>query len=113
MRTHQRMDLDIPMKFAPLAVNPAGDDLTYEAVCKNVSVTGVFFDTKRSPDVLNHLKVGSLIWISFPVPKADVPVKVQCEIRRINDLPRNHTGFGAMFINLSSKFRAAIDVMVK
>ena len=113
MRTHQRMSLDIPMRFAPLAVNPAGDALPFEAVCKNLSVTGVFFDAKRDPDVLNHLKVGTLIWVSFPVPKMDGLVKVQCEIRRVNDLPRNRTGFGAMFINLSSKYRQAIDTMVK
>jgi hypothetical protein len=113
MRTHQRMSLDIPMRFVPLAVNPSGEDLSYSAVCKNVSVTGVFFDVKREPDVLNHLKVGSLIWVSFPVSSSDITVKVQCEIRRINDLPRNRTGFGAMFINLSSKYRQAIDLMVK
>ena len=113
MRTHQRLSLDIPMKFAPLAVNPSGDNLTFEASCKNVSITGVFFDAKRCPDILNHLKVGTLIWISFPVPKFEGLVKVQCEIRRVNDLPKNRTGFGAMFINLSSKYRQAIDTMVK
>jgi ERCC4-related helicase len=113
MRTHQRLSFDIHMKFAPLAVNPAGDDLTFESICKNLSVTGVFFETKRDPDILNHLKVGTLIWVSFPVEKFDGLVRVQCEIRRIHELPRNKAGFGAMFINLSSKYRQAIDLMIK
>ena len=113
MRTHQRLDLDEPLNFESLAIDPAGEYISREGICKNLSLTGVYFETKVSLEIQTQFKVGNVIWTRFTVPTTKEVVKVQCEIRRVLNVSKKVVGFGAMFINLSSKAERAVVQFIK
>lgn len=113
MRTHQRLTFGQPVRFEVLTLDPAGEVLGRLADGKNLSLTGLYFETKATPEIQTHFKVGNVIWTAFDLPTASEEIKVQCEIRRVLDLPRKKIGFGAMFINLSSKAERAIVQYLK
>ena len=108
MRTHQRLDLDEPLNFEALSIDPTGEYISRSAICKNLSLTGVYFETEVTLEVQTQFKVGNVIWTRFTVPNTDELVKVQCEIRRVLNVSKKVVGFGAMFINLSPKAERAV-----
>lgn len=113
MRTHQRLDLDEPLEFESLILDPAGEHLGRTAVCKNLSLTGLYFETVPSLEIQAQFKVGNIIWTRFKIPGSEEQLKIQCEIRRVLNVSRKIVGFGAMFINLSPKAERLIVNFVK
>ena len=113
MRTHQRLEFKDIVRYEPLSVDPAGEHLNRKADGRNLSLTGIYFETKADAEILTHLKVGNIVWVAFRIPEYDEEIKVQCEIRRVLDLGKNKTGFGSMFINLSSRAERAIAKFLK
>jgi c-di-GMP-binding flagellar brake protein YcgR len=109
MRSHQRVNFDQTIRYAPLNIDPAGEHLPREGAGKNLSYTGIYFETKKSPDVMSQLKVGNLIWVGFNLPGEESMFKVQCEVRRVLELPQGRVGFGVMFINLSQRIEKIIN----
>jgi c-di-GMP-binding flagellar brake protein YcgR len=108
MRSHQRVNFDQVVKYAPLSIDPAGERLGSDGEGKNLSFTGIYFETKRTSEILSHLKVGNLIWVGFTLPVEPNLIRIQCEVRRVLDLPKERLGFGVMFINLSQRLEKMI-----
>ena len=103
MRTHERLDIAQPLTFDSLSLDPAGEVLAREGVCRNISFTGIYFETKVSEEVDRYFKVGNIVWVKFTVPDNDFVIKVQCEVRRVLNISKKEVGFGVMFINLPTK----------
>lgn len=110
-----RVDFREDVNFSPVIFASQGEDLRFTAQAKDLSLGGIYLevDRKGNLSVLAHLKVSSLIWVSFNLPGLNLGVKTQGEIKRVRPAGEGVLGLGIMFINLSSRNLSVIKKFVR
>jgi len=110
-----RVDFREDVNFSPVIFASQGEDLRFTAQAKDLSSRGIYLEVNREGNlsVLAHLKVSSLIWVSFYLPGLDLGVKIQGEIKRVRPAGEGALGLGIMFINLSSRNLSIIKKFVR
>ena len=109
VRFYTRVAMPIKINYQVLLFAPGGDNLTLEGKIKDISSSGLHFETIADFEMTRHLLNGAIMWTEFEVPGEGVRVKVQGEIRRVVSAQNNVMGIGIMFLNLSRHCKSAID----
>lgn len=119
-RGYVRVPYEETVNFQVLSLDPQGKNLALQAKAKNISLSGIFFETNTSSFLKSssfirassYLKVSNIIWMQFMIPTSPKPIKTQGEIRRIWKSSGNNISLGIMFVNMSRHDYRNVDKFI-
>ena len=107
-RGFPRINLKREANFQLLRHSPQGDNLTLKAMVKNISISGIYIETKEN---ISPPKISDIVWLEFNLAKEE-KVKLMAEVRRIIRQENGLIGIGLMFINLPANVKKALWELV-
>ena len=107
-RGFPRINLKREANFQLLRHSPQGDNLNLKATVKNISISGIYIETKEN---ISPPKISDIIWLKFKLTE-EGKVKLMAEVRRIIRQENGSIGIGLMFINLPANVKKTLWELV-